>query len=261
MSASNVDLLQSLFEAQSSKDSLMQSVLMGLSSSDKVIVFEGVTDYQVYDEWLKSDLVYQNAEHICAKGKSQLVDLYVHVKKINHTDIINGCKFFVDHDYDMVSYNDNCIITLGCYSVENYLVNDLAVDSILKDEFQLDVRKIAERKKILQQFREDLVIFNELAKQACLPLFIRHNREGRAFFYKKISDVIVVEYGNVRPNEHPPESVLLIRDCESAEDLENYFYSLPYVRCIRGKYHFEFIKKWLISLREKINTLDLMNLS
>ncbi|EOB9991593.1 hypothetical protein ACI0YF_003872, partial [Cronobacter sakazakii] len=39
------------------------------------------------------------------------------------------------------------------------------------------------------------------------------------------------------------------------------FYSLPYVRCIRGKYHFEFIKKWLISLREKINTLDLMNLS
>ncbi|EPB4850167.1 hypothetical protein ACRJUT_004444, partial [Cronobacter malonaticus] len=63
MSASNVDLLQSLFEAQSSKDSLMQSVLMGLSSSDKVIVFEGVTDYQVYDEWLKSDLVYQNAEH------------------------------------------------------------------------------------------------------------------------------------------------------------------------------------------------------
>ncbi|WP_158698769.1 DUF4435 domain-containing protein [Cronobacter dublinensis] len=186
MSASNIDLLQSLFEAQSSKDSLMQSVLMGLSSSDKVIVFEGVTDYQVYDEWLKSDLVYQKAEHICAKGKSQLVDLYVHVKKINHTDILNGCKFFVDHDYDMVSYSDNCIVTLGCYSVENYLVNDLAVDSILKDEFQLDVRKIAERKKILQQFREDLVIFNELAKQACLPLFIRHNIEGRAVFIKNI---------------------------------------------------------------------------
>ncbi|GDX06668.1 DUF4435 domain-containing protein [Buttiauxella sp. A111] len=261
MSDSNFDLLGSLINAQSTKDSLMQSVLMSLSSCDRVVVFEGHTDYQVYDEWLKHDEIYKSSEHICAKGKSQLIELYKHSKDICHSDIINGCKFFVDQDYDLDSYNDNCIATLECYSVENFLVNDFSIESVLKDEFQLDARRLHERKKILNQFREDLSVFNELAKGACLPLFVMHNVDGKALFYKRISDLIIIEYGNVRLSHDALEKIPEIQNTLNANELKEYFSNLPYIRCIRGKYHFEFVKKWLESLRGLINGTGFMNLA
>lgn len=261
MSDANLDLLQSLMSAQTSKDSLMQSALMSLSSCDRVIIFEGSTDYQVYDEWLKNDDTYKHSEHICAKGKSQLIQLYIHAKNINHEDIIKGCKFFVDQDYDMETYNDECITTLDCYSVENYLVNDCVIENILRDEFQLDARKINERSIILKQFQKDLSIFNEFAKDACWPLFIKHNIEGRATFYKKISEIIHIEYGNIHLLNEITETTIHVESESDILRLKDYFYSLSYIRCVRGKYHLEFLKKWLISLRDLINNAGLMSLS
>ncbi|HIC6655368.1 TPA: DUF4435 domain-containing protein, partial [Salmonella enterica subsp. enterica serovar Cerro] len=196
MEFSNNDLLSNLLSAQSTKESLMQIVLMALSTSDKVLVFEGDTDYQVYDEWLKHECYYPNAEHLCAKGKSQIISLYKHVKSINHTDIIENSMFYVDQDYDLDSHNDDCIRTLQCYSVENYIVNEGSLVSILKDEFHLNAIKIQERERIVAQFRKDFSCFNEIAKLACKPLFIKHNIFGKTQFYKKITDVIYIEYGN-----------------------------------------------------------------
>lgn len=260
MSDINLGLLDNLRLAQSTKDSLMQMVLMTLSSADRVIVFEGETDYQAYDEWLKNDDVYHSAEHICAKGKSQLVELYIHSKKINHDDIINSCKFFVDHDYDLHAYNDECITTLDCYSVENYLVNENALVNILKDEFHLDGRRISIRNKIVEQFNHDLSIFNRLAKDVCLPLFLKHNIEGKAKFYKKITDVISISYGNILLKENVLEALPVLDRTPIVNDLEMQFNELPYIRTIRGKYHFEFIKKWLANLRELINSGSLYGL-
>jgi hypothetical protein len=127
------------------------------------------------------------------------------------------------------------------------LVNELALSSILKDEFHLDARKITERNAILLQFKDDLQEFNSLAKNVCLPLFVKHNVEGKARFYNRITDLISVEFANVRMKD-------------SADDLIPVFEGLPFVRCIRGKYHYEFIKKWLVSLREKINSDNLLNI-
>lgn len=260
MSEINLGLLDNLRLAQSSKDSLMQNVLMALSSVENVIVFEGDTDYQVYDEWLKDNQNYTRSEHICAKGKSQLIELYKHAIKINHSDILNGCNFFVDHDYDLESFNDNCITTLNCYSVENYLVNELALSSILKDEFHLDARKITERNAILLQFKDDLQEFNSLAKNVCLPLFVKHNVEGKARFYNRITDLISVEFANVRMKDSADDLIPVLEESQEILELIQLFEGLPFVRCIRGKYHYEFIKKWLVSLREKINSDNLLNI-
>lgn len=259
MSDIGFGLLDSLRHAQSTKDSLMQMVLMALSSVERVIVFEGDTDYQVYDEWLKNNNSYSNAEHICAKGKSQLVNLYSHSRAINHTDIINGCKFFVDHDYDLESHNDNCITTLNCYSVENYLVNEYALVNILKDEFHLDACRLNERNTIIRQFREDLSTFNKLAKDVCYPLFVKHNIDGKAKFYNRITDLILIDYGSVRLKGSYLDMVPCINDMQCAE-LEELFNRLPYIRAIRGKYHFEFIKKWLVSLRDLINSSGFLDI-
>ncbi|EPE4036382.1 DUF4435 domain-containing protein [Enterobacter kobei] len=256
----NLQLLDSLRMAQSTKDSLMQTVLMALSKCQSIIVFEGDTDYQVYDEWLKDTPKYRSSEHICAKGKSQLIELYKHAIDINHVELINCCKFFVDHDYDLISYNDNCITTLNCYSVENYLVNVDAISNILKDEIHLDGRKIIERNLLIEHFLEDLAVFNEMAKELCLPLFLKHNIEGRARFYNKISDLIVIEYQNVRLKDNASDSMPDIVPSEEVNRLKAEFERLPYERSIRGKYHFEFVKKWLVSLREVINSEQLLDI-
>ncbi|HGW4086802.1 TPA: DUF4435 domain-containing protein [Klebsiella michiganensis] len=260
MSDNTLDILDSLRKAQLTKDSLMQTVLMALSTFDKVIVFEGDTDYQVYDEWLKHNPVYTSSEHVCAKGKSQLIELYEHAKNINHSDIINGCRFFVDHDYDLFSHNDDFITTLNCYSVENYLVNDSALLNILKDEFHLDARRHNERLAIIVQFRKDLSMFNELAKKVCMPLFVKHNLEGKTEFYRKISDLIIIEYSNVRLKDEASSIIPTFDESSDAVQLVRQFNALPYIRTIRGKYHFEFVKKWLVSLRTLINNEGLHNI-
>lgn len=256
----DLGLLNNLRLAQSTKDSLMQAVLMTLSSVNKVIVFEGDTDYQVYDEWFKNDEEYLSAEHICAKGKTQILELYKHVKTINHHDIINGCKFFVDHDYDLYAYNDECITTLDCYSVENYLVNEIALINVLKDEFHLDARRKNERDHIIEQFKCDLSVFNKLAKDVCLPLFLSHHINGKAKFYNKITDVISISYGNVKLKDNALQIIPSVEHNYDTHDLENRFNELPFIRSIRGKYHFEFIKKWLSNLREVINSGSLYDL-
>lgn len=254
------NLLSELTRAQSTKDSLMQTVLMALSSTNIIIVFEGKTDYQVYDEWLKNNEIYNKAEHICAKGKSQIIELYLHAKTIKHNDILNSCKFFVDHDYDLYSYNDNCITTLNCYSVENYLVCEDSLINILKDEYQLDASRKKERDIIINQFKDDFSTFNQLAKKICLPLFLRHHIDGKAEFYNKITDVMYISYGKISLNEEMFGAIPTENNNAFVKDLERQFDSLPYVRAIRGKYHFEFIKKWLVSLRKLINEQSLLNL-
>lgn len=257
---SRQNILSELTRAQSTKDSLMQEVLMALSSNNIIIVFEGKTDYQVYDEWLKTNEIYKKSEHLIAKGKSQIIGLYETAKKINHDDILNGCKFFVDHDYDLYSHNDNCITTLNCYSVENYLVNESSLINILKDEFQLDASKITVRDIIVRQFKQDFSTFNKLAKDICFPLFLEHNTVGKAKFYNKITDLIYISYGDIKFKENNNNRIFEIEYSVAVDDLKKQFDSLSYIRSIRGKYYFEFIKKWLASLRVLINTTSIYSL-
>lgn len=248
-------LLNVMKKEVSSKNPLKQEILLKTSIFDKIYIFEGVDDYPVYDEWMKRNPMYIGAGHLVAKGKRQIIELYEHAILNNDQEILNNCYFFVDHDYDIFEHNSENIVTLSCYSIENYIINSHSANSYFKDEFKMDITKSDLLSAVKKDFESDYRTFLQLAKKLCKPLFVNHNVNGKAKFYEKISSVIELEYKNVRikdnakligyeVNEDSPEVISLFA----------IFDDLPYERAIKGKYVFEFIKCWLSSLKAHLST-------
>lgn len=255
-------LLDTMKKEISSRNPLKQEILLKTSRFNKIFVFEGVDDYPVYDEWMKLNPTYIESGHLVAKGKSQIIELYEHAMEHNDQEILTTCYFFVDHDFDMFEHNSDGIVTLSCYSIENYIINSHSAKSYLKDEFKMDITRSDLLEAIRSDFENDFEIFQRLAKELCRPLFVNHNANGRAKFYDKISTVLNLEYKNIRMkdsakligyevNEHSTE----------VKDLILFFDSLSYERSIRGKYVFEFIKCWLSSLKSFLLTNEGVRIS
>lgn len=247
---SNDNLLDELLKAKESKNPLKQEILMAKSFVDSIYVFEGVDDFPVYDEWLKSNQHYLNSCHIVAKGKRQITKLYEHSCLIDDREILDSCIFYVDHDYDLESHNGHCITTLDCYSIENYIVNEFAVSNYMSDELRLDAKHIALKTNLMSDFRSDLSKFLSIARSICKPLFINHNIIGKTEFYERISRLINIEYKNIFIREDADIKGYLV-DVNSTKfaELSDIFDSLTDSRAVRGKYVFEFIRLWLNSLK------------
>ncbi|EPX8934751.1 hypothetical protein ACW5X7_002131 [Morganella morganii] len=244
------DLLNNMRKEITSKNPLKQKILLKISSFDKIYIFEGVDDYPVYDEWMKRNETYQNSGHLIACGKKQVLELYEHALKTNDSEILENCFFFVDHDYDIYSHNTDIIVTLACYSMENYIVNVNSTKNYLMDEFKMDISDSELRNEVIDVFLSDFDNFNKLAKNICEPLFVNYNMLGKTKFYEKISSVISIQYGQIKLKDG---ATLIGYQVDETSDealkLKNIFKELSYERSIKGKYVFEFIKIWLSSLK------------
>jgi len=237
-----------------SKNPLKQEILLKTSMFDKIFVFEGDDDYPVYDEWMKRNPIYMDAGHLVAKGKKQIIELYEHAIQCNDREILTNCYFFVDHDFDLFEHNSDSIVTLSCYSIENYIVNSHSAKSYLKDEFKMDITRSDLLDSIRNDFESDFQVFKVLAKELCKPLFVNHNLNDKAKFYDKISSVINLEYKNIRIKDNA--KLLGYEVDENSEDakvLLAIFEGFSYERSIKGKYVFEFIKYWLSSLKSYLS--------
>lgn len=244
------NLLNNMRREITSKNPLKQQILLKISSFDKIYIFEGVDDYPVYDEWMKRNETYQNSGHLIARGKKQVLELYEHALKINDAEILENCFFFVDHDYDIYAHNTDIIVTLACYSMENYIVNVNSTKSYLMDEFKMDISESELRNDVIEVFLTDFDNFNKLAKDICEPLFVNYNMLGKTKFYDKISSVISIQYSQIKLKDG---AALIGYEVDETSDealkLKNAFKELSYERSIKGKYVFEFIKIWLSSLK------------
>ncbi|MGX9307853.1 DUF4435 domain-containing protein [Pantoea ananatis] len=244
-------LLKNMKKEISSRNPLKQEILLKTSSFDKIFVFEGDDDFPVYDEWMKRNPLYLSSGHLVAKGKKQIIELYDYA--INHDDqeILSNCFFFVDHDYDLDERNSNCIVTLSCYSIENYIINTNSAKSYFRDEFKMDITRTELLEEIKSDFEEDFQKFRLIAKDLCKPLFINHNINGRAKFYEKISSVINIDYKNISiKNGVDFIDYQVDKSSDQFKTLSAYFDGLSYERSIKGKYVLEFIKNWLSSLKK-----------
>ncbi|AUH01311.1 DUF4435 domain-containing protein [Prodigiosinella confusarubida] len=247
-------LLNTMKKEVSSKSSLKQEILLKTSTFDKIFVFEGTDDYPVYDEWMKQNSIYINAGHIIAKGKKQIIRLYENALQHNDQEILANCYFFVDHDFDTFEHNSENIVTLSCYSIENYIINSHSTKSYLKDEFKMDITRLDLLDRIKDDFESDFEKFQSIAKELCKPLFVNHNIKGKAKFYEKISSIINLEYKNIRVKENAKLIGYEVdENSEDAKKLIVIFDVLPYERAIKGKYVFEFIKLWLSSLKSHLS--------
>ncbi|MGC0956391.1 hypothetical protein WKH22_00645 [Pantoea agglomerans] len=244
-------LLNTMKKEISSRNPLKQEILLKTSSFDKIFVFEGVDDFPVYDEWMKRNPVYMSSGHLVAKGKKQIIELYDYAIKHNDQEILANCLFFVDHDYDIYEHNSDCIVTLSCYSIENYIINTHSAKSYFKDEFKMDITCTELLEVIKGHFEEDFQNFRMIAKELCKPLFINHNINGKAKFYEKISSVINIEYKKISIKDGV--DIIDYQVDKSSDEfklLSAYFDELSYERSIKGKYVFEFIRNWLSSLKK-----------
>lgn len=247
-------LLNVMKKETSSRNPLKQEILLKTSSFDKIFVFEGVDDYPVYDEWMKRNPEYINAGHLVAKGKKQIIELYEHAVQQDDKEILTNCYFFVDHDFDTFEHNSENIVTLSCYSIENYIINSHSTKSYLKDEFKMDITRSELLERIKEDFESDYQLFRELAKELCKPLFVNHNINEKAKFYDKISSVINIEYKNITLKANAKLIGYEVNESSAeVKSLMSFFDELPYERSIKGKYVFEFIKIWLASLKSYLS--------
>lgn len=243
-------LLNLMRKEASSRNSLKQEILLKISRFDKIFVFEGIDDYPVYDEWMKRNPIYINSGHLVAKGKRQIIELYENAVKYDDQEILSNCYFFVDHDFDTFEHNTDEIVTLSCYSIENYIINIYSAKSYLKDEFKMDIIHSDLLDSIQKDFESDFNTFKILTKELCKPLFVNHNVNGKAKFYDKISNVINIEYKNIRMKDNAKLIGYHVNEeSKDVKDLLVLFDGLSYERSIKGKYVFEFIKCWLSSLK------------
>ncbi|BAO34745.1 TPA: DUF4435 domain-containing protein [Serratia marcescens] len=251
----STNLLSVMKKEISSKNPLKQEILLKTSKFSKIFIFEGVDDYPVYDEWMKRNSVYVNAGHLVAKGKKQIIELYEHAIKYDDQEILKNCYFFVDHDFDTFEHNSDSIVTLSCYSIENYIINSHSAKSYLKDEFKMDITRSELLDSIKIDFESDFLQFKKLAKELCKPLFINHNVNGKAKFYDKISSVINLDYKDIRIKENAKLIGYEVNeDAEDVKALIVIFDNLTHERSIKGKYVFEFMKIWLSSLKSHLST-------
>ncbi|MBN5217909.1 DUF4435 domain-containing protein [Serratia ureilytica] len=249
------NLLNIMKKEISSKNPLKQEILLKTSKFSKIFIFEGVDDYPVYDEWMKRNSMYVNSGHLVAKGKKQIIELYEHAIKYDDQEILKNCYFFVDHDFDTFEHNSDSIVTLSCYSIENYIINSHSAKSYLKDEFKMDITRSELLDSIKIDFESDFLQFKKLAKELCKPLFINHNVNGKARFYDKISSVINLDYKDIRIKEDAKLIGYEVNeDAEDVKALIVIFDNLTHERSIKGKYVFEFMKIWLSSLKSHLST-------
>jgi hypothetical protein len=103
----------------------------------KILVFEGVDDVGVYQEWIRRFRDENWFRPLPGSGKTQLLGLLRQLVS-EDSELLSDVSFFVDHDYDGVAEADrhpNLFVT-DRYSIENYLCDRRVIDEILVDELR-----------------------------------------------------------------------------------------------------------------------------
>ncbi|WP_272653952.1 DUF4435 domain-containing protein [Providencia sp. PROV091] len=255
-----MDILSDMKMSRDATAALKQELLIAKTYCDSVFIFEGKTDFGVYETWLARVNYNLTYTHIAAKSKTQAIKLYDDLYLINDS-ALEYTKFIVDHDYDLNNTTNSHILTLNAYSIENYLVSERILESILKDEFEIKADKIELIFDIKNQFNQDLDLFIDGIRMISKPLFIKHNTLGSCQFYQNIKEFFIIKYNSISYSIDFMDKVINIDDIEhdKVSEMSLLYDSLPDNKAIRGKYLMEFFREWLESLREFIKNEKQVN--
>lgn len=105
----------------------------------KFIVVEGSDDLPIYESCIQSLLKKEPAEYdvVFAGGKGKIRDFATS----------NACKnamFIIDKDFNDLELDDDRIISLDCYSIENYFINNDVIAHALKFVFNCKLQDAKE---------------------------------------------------------------------------------------------------------------------
>lgn len=219
-----------------------------------IFVFEGIDDKEVYFSWVRRLAVDLRYEPFVCDGKGKLLDL----KDAVDADVNGlgmGVYFFADRDFDELrgrALTPDVFLT-DRYSIENYLVEESALDDLLTNDFHCH-GKVDVRNRVISQFT---TIYNEFLvgmREINFRLFLARSQklEPRRPLPSRIGALAEVRLSSVTVTCTPEEAVVLEESSLPGDttELRERFDALVAREHYRGKFALMFLMSWLGKLAE-----------
>ncbi|PZO01986.1 MAG: hypothetical protein DCF28_09265 [Alphaproteobacteria bacterium] len=217
-----------------------------------ILAFEGDDDKITYFQWISRIRPGMKYVSFPCSGKGQLLALRSSLQS-DVTGLADAVYFFVDRDFDELrehAHGDDVFMT-EMYSVENYIVCENVLDSVLQIEFHCHADKNV-RNRVLEIFRSAYDAFLNATADINRQLYVARrlgieidplpNKIGKIVqITLTMDDAVAVETRQViRPRSELPENGVadLIAEFDDLEPRSRY----------RGKFAYFFFKRWLEEL-------------
>lgn len=249
--------LTNMITSKKSPAVLRMTLLKIKRNNELVFIFEGKDDYSYYEHAFKNSSFTKRYEHINGEGKEQLITFLNELLDDEDNTLRENTYFFVDQDYDQLCYFGRHIYNLPCYSIENMLLDENALQSILKSEFSLDAERSDLREYLLNSFKTSYNSFSSNMRNISYISFIRKiNSNGETF--PKFTDLVEkIEHDNtifkIDTNKYYTEEIEKLNGTFDANHIDA-IKELDDKRIIRGKYILSFIQEWCEAAKKYINT-------
>ena len=222
-----------------------------------IAVVEGVEDVGPYEVWTKRINHDLDIEFAPAAGKSQVLDFRRRMRD-DQSGLTFGIYLFVDRDFDGLrgQPEGEDIFCTGAYSVENYLVSEGILRSILSDEFRCTA-DTDHREEVVRLFERVLLQFNDCMHEANRRLFYsRRIGETNASIEGNISryvDISLCEVRKVYDAGTLRELISFDDDVplDAKAGIDRAFDEFDPLLGYRGKFLLSFFRHWLERLAEE----------
>ncbi len=215
-----------------------------------VVVLEGPDDLVVYEIWLERLAPGIEWEPLVANGKKKSLDFYDIVMR--DTTGIGTCTYFiVDHDYDGIRGRSRSekVYVLPAYSIENFLVDNQVVESILRTDLRAlaepDVR--AEILRIYTNLRTQFIA--ELQKVGIILYGARNEKVGNVVVDESVMACFSLTLDGLNVvNQEKLDALVRTEQAVSKEGMasgEEFMSCNDGALWTRGKYLFSFYRAFL----------------
>ncbi len=242
-------------EMDSARDtsSVKQAEIMQVISSPKKYIFfvEGKDDIPCYRSWFgKIDEIFlKNTELINLNQKDKVLETFWDYIGKDRKSITDKIYAIIDHDFDgykEYESHEHIYLNHEIYAIENQICSEAVLEEVLKSKFLCnDINAIS---NIKETYRKYLNVFTSETEDINKKIFIA-KRLGKTIKINPIS----IEIGNDCNINIKNKDTLL--ECEDiilgeaqANKLDSDFVILNKETQYRGKFLFEFFKKWFIFL-------------
>ncbi len=255
--AAGANLLDKLREARD-KVAVLKLQLIQIKSDAPnkcIFVFEGDDDKIIYHAWIARSGIPVEYEAMICKGKRKVLELRQRLEA-SAENLIDGVYFFVDRDFDDLLEFDlgGRTFMTECYSVENVLVSSHVLEGILVNEFHLNGNPL-KRAAIVTVFMDLLSSFLAISREANWRIFQARRLRIRLVgsLDQDCRRIAVISLLEVRPPSYHPSSWIVFErepTLDEVPPLIEAFGSLAPAMRYRGKYIFDFMRRWIGFLAE-----------
>jgi len=234
--------------------------------------FEGYEDRTYYSIRIKNiSCANKYADYICG-GKDEVLKVHSLIKSNSHYKSIKT-GFFLDKDFDDITYSDDIYVT-PTYSIENLYCNKEAFENILIAEFKMtktdsDFVKCVESYMNLQQtFNQETLLLNswlscqaDLRNQSGSKERLHIDKKTRALFDKLVlPDLSGIK--NIPSIQTKEEIEKLFAEAKPIDNETLYkkvakYNSIDQTATFRGKFLLRFLEAFLCKLQLFIGSANL----